>query len=144
MTLFLLFHPQKNKRGKRFFFYFFNFLEKMNIFRLAGDLSHLFAILLLLAKIWKSKSVVGLSGKTQVCTFFFVKYFLIEIWIFGQNFSLLLILGKILNWSVRYFYKIILQRWIFTSSLDFKNFLGKNGCWSYYLFVWFGLLVTRQ
>merc|ERR1712176_358586 len=38
----------------------------MNIFRLAGDLSHLFAILLLLAKIWKSKSVSGLSGKTQL------------------------------------------------------------------------------
>ena len=42
------------------------FLEKMNVFRLLGDLSHLFAILLLLAKIWKSKSVTGLSGKSQV------------------------------------------------------------------------------
>jgi len=41
----------------------------MNIFRLAGDLSHLFAILLLLHKIWKSKSVVGLSGKTQLLFF---------------------------------------------------------------------------
>ena len=38
----------------------------MNIFRLAGDMSHLLAILLLIAKIWKSKSVVGLSGKSQV------------------------------------------------------------------------------
>ena len=38
----------------------------MNIFRLAGDMSHLLAIMLLLAKIWKSKSVVGLSGKSQV------------------------------------------------------------------------------
>jgi len=41
----------------------------MNIFRLAGDMSHLLAILLLLAKIWKSKSVVGLSGKSQVLYF---------------------------------------------------------------------------
>ena len=38
----------------------------MNIFRLAGDMSHLLAILLLIAKIWKSKSVAGLSGKSQV------------------------------------------------------------------------------
>merc|ERR1712176_1230216 len=43
--------------------------EKMNVFRLLGDLSHLFAILLLLAKIWKSKSVAGLSGKSQVLYF---------------------------------------------------------------------------
>lgn len=41
----------------------------MNIFRLAGDMSHLLAIMLLLAKIWKSKSVVGLSGKSQVLYF---------------------------------------------------------------------------
>jgi len=38
----------------------------MNIFRLAGDMSHLLAILLLIAKILKSKSVVGLSGKSQI------------------------------------------------------------------------------
>uniref|UniRef100_A0AC35U8F6 ER lumen protein-retaining receptor n=1 Tax=Rhabditophanes sp. KR3021 TaxID=114890 RepID=A0AC35U8F6_9BILA len=38
----------------------------MNIFRLLGDLSHLFAILLLLVKIWKTRSVAGLSGKSQV------------------------------------------------------------------------------
>merc|ERR1712167_141667 len=42
---------------------------KMNIFRLAGDMSHLLAIFLLLAKIWKSKSVVGLSGKSQILYF---------------------------------------------------------------------------
>lgn len=44
----------------------------MNIFRLTGDLSHLLAIIVLLAKIWKSRSVAGLSGKTQimfVCVF---------------------------------------------------------------------------
>ncbi|CAB4023274.1 ER lumen -retaining receptor 2, partial [Paramuricea clavata] len=38
----------------------------MNIFRLAGDLSHLLAILLLLWKIWKTRSCAGISGKSQV------------------------------------------------------------------------------
>jgi len=38
----------------------------MNIFRLAGDLSHLLAIIILLTKIWKTRSVAGISGKTQV------------------------------------------------------------------------------
>ena len=32
---------------------------KMNVFRLIGDLSHLLAIILLLVKIWKSRSCAG-------------------------------------------------------------------------------------
>jgi len=38
----------------------------MNIFRLSGDLSHLLAIILLLLKIWKTRSCAGISGKSQV------------------------------------------------------------------------------
>ncbi|VDK33241.1 unnamed protein product [Taenia asiatica] len=38
----------------------------MNIFRLAGDMSHLLAIILLLVKMWKTRSCAGLSGKTQL------------------------------------------------------------------------------
>uniref|UniRef100_A0A914GR76 ER lumen protein-retaining receptor n=1 Tax=Globodera rostochiensis TaxID=31243 RepID=A0A914GR76_GLORO len=38
----------------------------MNAFRLIADLSHLFAILILLWKIWKTRSCAGLSGKSQV------------------------------------------------------------------------------
>jgi len=38
----------------------------MNIFRLAGDLSHLFAIIILLIKIWKTRSCSGISGKSQI------------------------------------------------------------------------------
>jgi len=38
----------------------------MNVFRLAGDMSHLFAIILLISKIWTTKSVRGLSGKSQL------------------------------------------------------------------------------
>lgn len=38
----------------------------MNIFRLAGDLSHLFAVLYLLWKIWSTESCAGISGKTQI------------------------------------------------------------------------------
>jgi len=38
----------------------------MNVFRLAGDLSHLLAIVILLLKINKSKSCSGISGKTQI------------------------------------------------------------------------------
>ncbi|MEQ2192865.1 hypothetical protein XENOCAPTIV_018670 [Xenoophorus captivus] len=38
----------------------------MNIFRLAGDVSHLVAILILLMKIWSSRSCAGISGKSQV------------------------------------------------------------------------------
>jgi len=38
----------------------------MNIFRLIGDLSHLVAIILLLWKIWKTRSCAGISGKSQI------------------------------------------------------------------------------
>lgn len=38
----------------------------MNIFRLIGDLSHLAAILVLLSKIWKTRSCSGISGKSQL------------------------------------------------------------------------------
>ncbi|TMS15300.1 ER lumen protein-retaining receptor 3 [Larimichthys crocea] len=38
----------------------------MNVFRLAGDVSHLVAIIILLLKIWRSKSCAGISGKSQV------------------------------------------------------------------------------
>ncbi|XP_022084998.1 ER lumen protein-retaining receptor 2 [Acanthaster planci] len=37
----------------------------MNVFRLIGDLSHLLAILILLWKIWKTRSCSGISGKSQ-------------------------------------------------------------------------------
>lgn len=38
----------------------------MNIFRLVGDLSHLLAIIILLLKIWKTRSCSGISGKSQI------------------------------------------------------------------------------
>jgi ER lumen protein retaining receptor len=38
----------------------------MNIFRLTGDLSHLLAIIILLLKIWKTRSCAGISGKAQI------------------------------------------------------------------------------
>jgi ER lumen protein retaining receptor len=38
----------------------------MNIFRLAGDISHLAAIVILLLKIWKTRSCAGISGRSQV------------------------------------------------------------------------------
>ncbi|KAL8587772.1 ER lumen protein-retaining receptor 2 [Nucella lapillus] len=38
----------------------------MNIFRLVGDMSHLLAIILLLLKMWKSRSCAGISGKSQI------------------------------------------------------------------------------
>lgn len=38
----------------------------MNIFRLCGDLSHLLAIIILLVKIWRTRSCAGISGKSQV------------------------------------------------------------------------------
>ncbi|XP_028312033.1 ER lumen protein-retaining receptor 3 [Gouania willdenowi] len=38
----------------------------MNVFRLAGDLSHLVAIIILILKISKSRSCAGISGKSQV------------------------------------------------------------------------------
>ncbi|KAG8230008.1 hypothetical protein J437_LFUL008449 [Ladona fulva] len=40
--------------------------SKMNIFRLLGDLSHLLAIIILLLKIWKTRSCAGISGKSQI------------------------------------------------------------------------------
>ncbi|XP_036003927.1 ER lumen protein-retaining receptor 2-like [Fundulus heteroclitus] len=38
----------------------------MNVFRLTGDLSHLAAIIILLLKIWKTRSCAGISGKSQI------------------------------------------------------------------------------
>ena len=43
-----------------------DFPDKMNVFRLFGDLSHLLAIVLLLMKIWKTRSCAGISGKSQI------------------------------------------------------------------------------
>jgi len=37
----------------------------MNVFRLVGDLSHLAAIIILLLKIWKTRSCAGISGESQ-------------------------------------------------------------------------------
>lgn len=39
-------------------------MAKMNIFRLCGDMSHLGAIIILLLKMWKTRSV---AGKNFVC-----------------------------------------------------------------------------
>jgi ER lumen protein retaining receptor len=38
----------------------------MNFFRLLGDLSHLAAIIILLLKIWKTRSCAGISGRSQL------------------------------------------------------------------------------
>ena len=38
----------------------------MNIYRLVGDLSHLAAINLLIARIWIRRNCTGVSGKTQL------------------------------------------------------------------------------
>uniref|UniRef100_A0A8C4Q8D9 ER lumen protein-retaining receptor n=1 Tax=Eptatretus burgeri TaxID=7764 RepID=A0A8C4Q8D9_EPTBU len=38
----------------------------MNLFRLAGDVSHLLAIIILLLKIWRTRSCAGISGKSQI------------------------------------------------------------------------------
>ncbi|XP_063229519.1 ER lumen protein-retaining receptor [Bacillus rossius redtenbacheri] len=38
----------------------------MNIFRLLGDLAHLLAIIILVLKIWKTRSCAGISGKSQI------------------------------------------------------------------------------
>ncbi|XP_037960853.1 ER lumen protein-retaining receptor [Teleopsis dalmanni] len=48
----------------------------MNVFRLAGDLSHVFAIIVLLLKIWKTRSCAGISGKSQIlfALVFFTRY----------------------------------------------------------------------
>lgn len=44
-------------------------LNIMNIFRLAGDVSHLVAIVILLMKIWWSKSCAGMLIVTQILHF---------------------------------------------------------------------------
>lgn len=38
----------------------------MNIFRFLGDLSHLVAVVILLHKIWRTRSCAGISGKSQI------------------------------------------------------------------------------
>lgn len=43
----------------------------MNIFRLAGDVSHLLAIIILLVKIWRSKSCAG-KQHTQLFLYLFI------------------------------------------------------------------------
>ncbi|KAL7990013.1 hypothetical protein Chor_012679 [Crotalus horridus] len=37
----------------------------MNLFRFLGDISHLLAIIILLLKVWKTRSCAGISGKSQ-------------------------------------------------------------------------------
>jgi ER lumen protein retaining receptor len=37
----------------------------MNLFRLSGDICHLAAIIILLIKIWKTRSCAGISGRSQ-------------------------------------------------------------------------------
>ncbi|KAM7536851.1 hypothetical protein Aperf_G00000088747 [Anoplocephala perfoliata] len=39
----------------------------MNIFRFFGDFSHFVAIIILLLKIWKTRSCSGISGRSQLC-----------------------------------------------------------------------------
>ena len=48
----------------------------MNIFRLIGDMSHLFSFFVLLYRIFSSKSVAGISLKTQelYCIIFVARY----------------------------------------------------------------------
>ena len=46
----------------------------MNLFRLVGDLSHLAAILILLLKIWKTRSCAGISGKQKIFKIFFLNH----------------------------------------------------------------------
>jgi len=48
----------------------------MNIFRLGGDLAHLVAIIILLLKIWTSRSCAGISGRSQIlfATTFVARY----------------------------------------------------------------------
>lgn len=46
--------------------YLFILWGRMNIFRFLGDMCHLFAMLLLLYKITKTKSCIGVSGRTQI------------------------------------------------------------------------------
>eukprot|EP00126_Sphaerothecum_destruens_P006039 Sdes_comp19184_c0_seq2m9994 len=48
----------------------------MNIFRIIGDLCHVVAIFLLLWKIWKTRSVAGISFKSQAlfCGVFYCRY----------------------------------------------------------------------
>ncbi|KAL8597651.1 ER lumen protein-retaining receptor 2 [Nucella lapillus] len=38
----------------------------MNIFRLIGDMSHLLAMIILMLKMWKTRSCAGISGKSQI------------------------------------------------------------------------------
>ncbi|VDP13259.1 unnamed protein product, partial [Onchocerca flexuosa] len=38
----------------------------MNVFRIAGDSSHLIAIAILIVNIWRTRSCAGLSGKSQL------------------------------------------------------------------------------
>lgn len=38
----------------------------MNIFRLSADLAHLVAIFILATKMWKTRSVAGISGRSQL------------------------------------------------------------------------------
>lgn len=49
----------------------------LNGFRLAGDSIHLLAILILLAKLWITRSAAGISGKSQILfTFVFISRYL--------------------------------------------------------------------
>lgn len=48
----------------------------MNIFRLTGDLSHLLAIIILLRKIWKSRSCAGESNLLEISSSILTGYYI--------------------------------------------------------------------
>jgi ER lumen protein retaining receptor len=79
----------------------------MNAFRLVADLSHLFAILILLWKIWKTRSVAGLSGKSQIL--FAIVFTTRYLDLFTTYVSLYNTVMKVFNLLTKCFYFFLFQ-----------------------------------
>ncbi|VDK71199.1 unnamed protein product [Litomosoides sigmodontis] len=76
----------------------------MNIFRFAGDSSHLIAIVILIVKIWKTRSCAGLSGKSQLLFAFVFTSRYLDLFNFISSYNTIMkksryISDRILNYS---------------------------------------------
>ncbi|XP_037069578.1 ER lumen protein-retaining receptor-like isoform X2 [Pollicipes pollicipes] len=89
----------------------------MNVFRLSGDLSHLFAIIILLAKIWTSKSCAGLSGRSQAL--FLVTYL-------SRYLDLLSNFVSIYNTTMKIFFIVASAATVYLIFVKFKSTYDRN------------------
>uniref|UniRef100_A0A671LN82 ER lumen protein-retaining receptor 2-like n=1 Tax=Sinocyclocheilus anshuiensis TaxID=1608454 RepID=A0A671LN82_9TELE len=106
----------------------------MNIFRLTGDLSHLAAIIILLLKIWKTRSCAGISGKSQILfALVFTSRYLDLLTAFISFYNSIMKVKLILKISISAIRAIIKK---FQSTKDITNLRGRRRImWTFSIYL---------